>query len=257
MINGKRVIVVMPAFRAAKTLEMTWRDLPHEVVDQVLLVDDASPDDTVTVARNLGINVRVHAKNLGYGANQKTCYREALSTQADIIVMVHPDYQYEPRLVTAMAAMIESGVYDAVIGSRILGGGALLGGMPLWKYVANRILTAFQNVMLGAKLSEYHTGYRAFSKSLLESTGWLENSDDFVFDNEMLAQIILGEFALGEISVPTKYFADASSINFSRSVLYGFGVIRVSFLGALHRTGFINIKNFERYLRQPVYSTSD
>ena len=245
MINGKCVIVVMPAFRAAKTVEITWRHLPHEVVDHVLLVDDASPDDTVEVARRLGIEVKVHSHNRGYGANQKTCYEAALATQADIIVMVHPDYQYEPRLVTAMAAMIESGVYDAVIGSRILGGGALAGGMPIWKYCANRALTALQNLLIGAKVSEYHTGYRAFSRALLESTPWRDNSDDFIFDNEMLAQIILGKFALGEISVPTKYFDDASSINFARSVQYGFGVIRVSVLGALHRSGVIRVKLFE------------
>ncbi len=238
MINGKKVIVVMPAFRAAKTLEMTWRALPHDIVDHVLLVDDASNDNTADLARALGIEVHVHAENRGYGANQKTCYQAALATDADIIVMVHPDYQYEPRLVTAMAAMIESGVYDAVIGSRILGGQALAGGMPVWKYVANRVLTAFQNLMLGAKLSEYHTGYRAFSRSLLEHSRWRECSDDFVFDNEMLAQIILGKFRLGEISVPTKYFDDASSINFARSVRYGFGVLRVSVTGLLWRIGY-------------------
>jgi glycosyltransferase involved in cell wall biosynthesis len=238
MINGKRVIVVMPAYRAAKTIEATWRALPRDIVDDVLLVDDASNDETVAIAKQLGIHVRVHAENMGYGANQKTCYETALATPADIIVMVHPDYQYEPRLVTAMAAMIESGVYDAVIGSRILGGGALTGGMPLWKYVANRALTAFQNILLGAKLSEYHTGYRAYSRSLLEKTQWQNNSNDFVFDNEMLAQIILGGFRLGEISVPTKYFDDASSISFARSVRYGLGVLRVSVAGAAHRLGW-------------------
>jgi glycosyltransferase involved in cell wall biosynthesis len=245
MINGKRVIVVMPAYRAAKTIEMTWHALPQQIVDRVLLVDDASTDETVAVAKRLGIEVRVHAKNMGYGANQKTCYNEALATDADIIVMVHPDYQYEPRLVTAMAAMIESGVYDAVIGSRILGGGALKGGMPLWKYIANRALTAFENLMIGAKLSEYHTGYRAYSRALLEQTRWRDNSNDFVFDNEMLAQIILGGFQLGEISVPTKYFDDASSISFARSVQYGMGVLRVSATGALHRFG---IRQHEKYL---------
>ena len=245
MINGKRVIVVMPAYRAAKTIELTWRALPHNIVDRVLLVDDASTDETVAVAKRLGIEVHVHPQNMGYGANQKTCYNEALATDADIIVMVHPDYQYEPRLVTAMAAMIESGVYDAVIGSRILGGGALSGGMPLWKYVANRILTAFENLALGAKLSEYHTGYRAYSRALLEQTQWAENSNDFVFDNEMLAQIILGQYQLGEISVPTKYFDDASSISFARSVQYGIGVLRVSATGALHRFG---IRRYEKYL---------
>ncbi|MCI0594527.1 glycosyltransferase family 2 protein [Chromohalobacter sp.] len=237
MINGKKVIVVMPAFRAAKTVEMTWDALPHAIVDYVLLVDDASNDGTARVARSLGINVRVHEENRGYGANQKTCYDAALATDADIVVMVHPDYQYEPRLVTAMAAMIESGVYDAVLGSRILGGQALAGGMPVWKYVANRALTLFENLMLGAKLSEYHTGYRAFSRTLLERSRWRECSNDFVFDNEMLAQIILGEFRLGEISVPTKYFDDASSINFARSVRYGFGVLRVSVAGLLWRVG--------------------
>lgn len=246
MINGKKIIVVMPAYRAAKTVEMTWRALPHDVVDYVLLVDDASNDDTAAVARALGIDVRVHAQNLGYGANQKTCYDAALATDAEIVVMVHPDYQYEPRLVTAMAAMIESGVYDAVIGSRILGGQARAGGMPLWKYVANRVLTLFENLMLGAKLSEYHTGFRAFSRPLLEHSRWRECSDDFVFDNEMLAQIILGKFRLGEISVPTKYFDDASSINFARSVQYGFGVLRVSIAGLLWRLGIRWEKRFAR-----------
>jgi len=245
MINGKRVIVVMPAYRAAKTIEMTWRALPYNIFDRVLLVDDASTDETVTVAKRLGIEVHVHQKNMGYGANQKTCYNAALATDADIIVMVHPDYQYEPRLVTAMAAMIESGVYDAVISSRILGSGALKGGMPIWKYIANRALTAFENLTLGAKLSEYHTGYRAYSRALLEQTKWAQNSNDFVFDNEMLAQIILGEFQLGEISVPTKYFDDASSISFARSVQYGIGVLRVSVTGALHRIG---IRQHEKYL---------
>jgi glycosyltransferase involved in cell wall biosynthesis len=249
MINGKRVIVVMPAYRAAKTIEMTWRALPRDIVDRVLLVDDASTDETVAVAQRLGIEVHVHAKNMGYGANQKTCYNEALATDADIIVMVHPDYQYEPRLVTAMAAMIESGVYDAVIGSRILGGGALTGGMPMWKYVANRALTAFENLALGAKLSEYHTGYRAYSRALLEQTRWAENSNDFVFDNEMLAQIILGKFQLGEISVPTKYFDEASSIGFARSLQYGLGVLRVSITGALHRIGF---RRYVKYLPKAV-----
>jgi glycosyltransferase involved in cell wall biosynthesis len=249
MINGKRVIVVMPAYRAAKTIEMTWRALPRDIVDRVLLVDDASTDETVAVAQRLGIEVHVHAKNMGYGANQKTCYNEALATDADIIVMVHPDYQYEPRLVTAMAAMIESGVYDAVIGSRILGGGALTGGMPMWKYVANRALTAFENLALGAKLSEYHTGYRAYSRALLEQTRWAENSNDFVFDNEMLAQIILGKFQLGEISVPTKYFDEASSIGFARSLHYGLGVFRVSITGALHRIGF---RRYVKYLPKAV-----
>ena len=246
LLNNKKIVVVMPAYRAEKTVERTFRALPHAIVDHVILVDDASSDGTAVVARSLGIDVRVHEYNLGYGGNQKTCYRAALDAGADVIVMVHPDYQYEPRLVTAMASMIESGVYDAVIGSRIIGGQALKGGMPLWKYIANRGLTFIQNIMLGAKLSEYHTGYRAFSRGLLEQTDWLGCSDDFVFDNEILALIILGGFKLGEISVPTKYFADASSINFSRSVIYGFGVLGVCFSGLLWRLGLRQDHRFSR-----------
>ena len=248
MINYKKIVVVMPAYRAARTLEMTYRALPFGIVDHVILVDDASTDETILVASSLGIDVRSHECNLGYGANQKTCYQAALEADADIVVMVHPDYQYEPRLVTAMASMIESGVYDAVIGSRIIGGQALKGGMPVWKYIANRCLTAFQNIMLGAKLSEYHTGFRAFSKDLLTQTRWLDCSDDFIFDNEILALIILGGFRLGEISVPTKYFAEASSINFSRSVVYGFGVLRVCFSGLLWRVGIGRNDRFSRKL---------
>lgn len=237
MLNGKSVMVVMPAFRAGKTLEMTWRGLPHDVVDHVLVVDDASDDDTVSEARRLGLDLRLHPINRGYGANQKTCYTTAMESGSDIVVMVHPDYQYEPRLVTAMAGMIGSGVYDMVIGSRILGGGALKGGMPLWKYAANRALTAAQNLLLGAKLSEYHTGYRAYSRELLASLPWANNSDDFVFDNEFLSQVLVAGWRVGEISVPTKYFPEASSINFSRSVRYGLGVLRTSMLGWLARTG--------------------
>ncbi len=237
MIIKKRVVVVMPAFRAAKTVEKTWRELPHDIVDQVFLVDDASPDKTAEVARELGIKVIIHPKNLGYGGNQKTCYREALADGADIIVMVHPDYQYEPKLVTAMAAMVQSGVYDVVLGSRIIGGGALRGGMPAWKYIANRILTFWENIFLGAKLSEYHTGYRAYSRKALQSVNFECCSDDFVFDNELLCQFIIKKIPIGEISCPTKYFDDASSINFSRSVKYGFGVLRVSLSGFLRRLG--------------------
>ena len=248
MINGKKIVVVMPAFRAARTLERTWRELPHAIVDHVLLVDDASDDETTAIARSLGIEVHVHPENRGYGGNQKTCYAIALERGADIVVMLHPDYQYEPRLVTAMAGMIASGVYDAVIGSRILGGGALAGGMPPWKYVANRILTAVQNLLLGAKLSEYHTGYRAYSRELLERTRWRENSDDFVFDNQILAQVILGGWRVGEISVPTKYFDEASSINFRRSVTYGLGVLTVSVNGWLWRLG---LRRDPRLQRRP------
>jgi len=237
MLNGKRLMVVMPAFRAAKTLEATWRGLPHDIVDKVLLVDDASHDETAEIAKGLGIDVLLHETNLGYGANQKTCYQAALKDGADIIVMVHPDYQYEPRLVTAMAAMIESEIYDIVIGSRITGGGALRGGMPLWKYIANRGLTAFQNLLLGAKLSEYHSGYRAYSRQVLEKLNWQNNSDDFVFDNQFLVQGIIAGCRMGEISVPTKYFDDASSINFKRSVKYGLGVLSTSVSGFLKRVG--------------------
>lgn len=251
MLNGKRVMVVMPAFRAGQTLETTWRALPHDVVDHVLVVDDASDDDTVSVARRLGLAVMLHPANRGYGGNQKTCYTAALEDGADIVVMVHPDYQYEPRLVTAMAAMIESGVYDMVIGSRILCGGALRGGMPLWKYVANRALTLFENLLLGAKLSEYHTGYRAYSRRTLLSIDWLGNSEDFVFDNQLLAQAIVGGFKLGEISVPAKYFAEASSINFPRSVRYGFGVVQTTLLGFLARAGVYRHRLF-RPLAKPA-----
>lgn len=238
MLHGKRLMVVMPAYRASRTLEATWRGLPHDIVDKVLLVDDASQDDTSEIARRLGIDVLTHESNKGYGANQKTCYQAALEDGADIIVMVHPDYQYEPRLVTAMAAMVESQIYDIVLGSRITGGGALRGGMPLWKYLANRVLTAFQNLLLGAKLSEYHTGYRAYSRQVLQQLNWQNNSDDFVFDNQFLVQGIVAGFRLGEISVPTKYFDEASSINFSRSVRYGLGVLSTSVSGFLQRIGW-------------------
>jgi len=246
MINNKTVMVVMPAYRAAKTLEVTWQAIPHDVVDHVVLVDDASDDDTAACARELGIPVFLHEANLGYGGNQKTCYRLALERNADIVVMLHPDYQYEPRLVTAMAGMIASGVYDMVIGSRILGRGALIGGMPWWKYVANRLLTAAENLLLGAKLSEYHTGFRAYSRELLASIPWQNNSDDFVFDNQFLAQVILAKYRLGEISVPTRYFAEASSINFPRSVRYGVGVLGVSMLGLLARIGWYRHRLFVR-----------
>lgn len=237
MLDGKRIVVVMPAYRAGRTLEATVRDLPKAIVDDIVLVDDASDDDTVAIARSLGLTVLLHPMNRGYGANQKTCYREALDRGADVVVMVHPDYQYDPRLVTAMAGMVSSGVYDLVLGSRILGGGALAGGMPWWKYAANRALTFAQNLLLGARMSEYHSGYRAYSRALLDTLPWAENSDDFVFDNELLAQAIVGGRRVGEVSVPTRYFADASSIGFARSVRYGFGVLAVSVQGALARSG--------------------
>jgi glycosyltransferase involved in cell wall biosynthesis len=237
MINGQRVLVVMPAYRAGKTLRQTWAGIPHDVVDEVLLVDDASDDDTIEIARELGIRVLMHDRNTGYGGNQKSCYRWALQDQADIVVMLHPDYQYEPRLVTAMASMVASGVYDLVIGSRILGGDARAGGMPLWKYIANRGLTLLQNLALGAKLSEYHTGYRAYSRETLQRIPWQRNSDDFAFDNQFLVQALRCGLRVGEISVPTRYFPEASSINFRRSVRYGFAVLYWSLMGLLSRTG--------------------
>ncbi len=229
MLHGRKVVAVLPAYRAESTLEATVRDIPREVVDYVLLVDDGSDDGTVALARRLGLTVFEHDRNRGYGANQKTCYTQAIRAGADIVVMLHPDYQYEPKLLTAMAGMIGSGVYDVVLGSRILGKGALAGGMPLYKYFANRALTAFQNVMQGCKLSEFHTGYRAFSREVLLSLPLQANSDDFVFDNQILAQCIARGYAIGEISCPTKYFPEASSISFRRSVRYGLGVLATAF----------------------------
>jgi glycosyltransferase involved in cell wall biosynthesis len=225
MIGNKRLIVVMPAYNAEKTLEMTYGDLPHEYVDDVILVDDSSSDQTAAFSRKLGIHTIVHRENKGYGGNQKSCYREALRLGADVVVMLHPDYQYSPRLVGAMAILVTSGHYDVALGSRIIGGQSLRGGMPLYKYLANRFLTFVQNIGIQAKLSEYHTGYRAFSREVLERLPLEENSDDFVFDNEMLAQAHYFGFSIGEISCPTRYFEDASSINFTRSVQYGLGVL--------------------------------
>lgn len=229
MLNGKKIVVVMPAYNAEKTLEWTYREIPRDVVDMVLLVDDGSVDQTVYVAKRLGIKHVVHPRNQGYGANQKTCYAFALEEDADIVVMVHPDYQYTPKLITAIAAMIASGHYDLVLGSRILGGGALKGGMPLYKYVSNRFLTFIQNLLVGQKLSEYHTGFRGFSKEILTTLPLLENSDDFLFDNQMLVQAIRFGYRVGEISCPTRYITESSSINFSRSLVYGMGVLRTSF----------------------------
>lgn len=235
MLLGKKIVVVMPAYNAEKTLRRTHEELPREYVDEVILVDDASRDSTVSIARELGIKTIVHRENRGYGANQKSCYAEALRLGANIVVMIHPDYQYSPRLVTAMASMIASGHYDVVLGSRILGGNALQGGMPLYKYVANRFLTLVENLALGVKLSEYHTGYRAFGRTVLETLPLDENSDDFVFDNEMLAQAVYFGFRIGEISCPTRYFEDASSINFRRGVAYGIGVLRTTLKYVLAR----------------------
>jgi glycosyltransferase involved in cell wall biosynthesis len=237
MIQGRKLVVVMPAYNAEKTLRMTYDELPHEYVDHVILVDDASSDATVNVARDLGIHTIVHAKNRGYGGNQKTCYEEALRAGADIVVMIHPDYQYSPRLVTAMASMVASGHYDIVLGSRILVGETLSGGMPLYKYIANRVLTLVENILLQVKLSEYHTGFRAFSRRVLRTLPLHHNSDDFVFDNEILVQAIYFGFKIGELSCPTKYFAEASSINFRRSVTYGLGVLATSVKYVLDKHG--------------------
>jgi glycosyltransferase involved in cell wall biosynthesis len=243
MLNGKSIAVVLPAYNAEKTLESTVAELPG-VVDFRILVDDGSSDQTVSIAHTLGLKVFVHDRNYGYGRNQQTCYRQALACGADIVIMVHPDYQYTPLLVTPMASMLAFGVYDAVLGSRILGGGALRGGMPLYKYLANRILTAFQNLFLGAKVSEYHTGYRAFTRAVLQQLPLLENSDDFVFDNQVLAQCVWFGFRIGEISCPTKYFKEASSINFRRSLKYGFGVLATTLKFALQKFGLLHSRMF-------------
>lgn len=244
MILNKKLVVVMPAYNAEKTLRQTYNELHHEYVDEVILVDDASRDNTVKVAAELGIKTVIHEENKGYGANQKTCYAEALRHGADIVVMLHPDYQYSPKLVTAMAFMIASSHYDIVLGSRILGGDALKGGMPLYKYVSNRFLTLFQNLALGIKLSEYHTGLRAFSSEVLKVIPTEANSDDFVFDNEMLVQAVYRKFKIGEISCPTRYFTDASSINLTRSIKYGLGVVATTFKYILQKVGLIDIPIF-------------
>lgn len=241
MIRQHRVVVVMPAYNAVRTLEKTLSEVPRDVVDEIVLVDDASQDDTAGLARSLGIeHVIQHDRNRGYGGNQKTCYRKALELDADIVVMLHPDYQYSPRLIPAMVELVASGLFPVVLGSRILGGGAIGGGMPVYKYVANRVLTAFQNLCTGAKLSEYHTGYRAFSAQVLRAIDLDANSDDFVFDNEMLAQVLGQGYRIGEVTCPAHYFGEASSIDFRRSITYGVGVLRVScrFLG--QRLGLIS-----------------
>src|ERR1700690_1663675 len=243
MINGKRIAVVMPAYNAEKTLEVTVGELP-DLVDIRILVDDHSSDQTVDLAHRLGLRTFQHDRNYGYGRNQQTCYREALAAGADVVIMLHPDYQYTPLLVTAMASMVAYDVYDLVLGSRIIGGQALRGGMPFYKYVANRFLTAFENLFLGIKLSEYHTGYRAFSRNVLTRLPLLENSDDFIFDNQMLAQCAYFGFGIGEVSCPTKYFEEASSINFRRSVKYGFGVLVTTLQFALQKTGLGRFRIF-------------
>lgn len=235
MLEGKKIIVVMPAYNAEKTLKKTYDEIPKEIVDDVLLTDDCSTDRTVEIARGMGLEVYEHEKNKGYGANQKTCYARALSKGADIIIMLHPDYQYPPKLITAMAGLVSSGMFDVVLGSRILGGAAIKGGMPLYKYFCNRVLTFIENVLIGQKLSEYHTGFRAFSKEALESIPLLENSDDFLFDNQMLVQAIFFGFRVGEITAPSQYTKESSSIGFRRSLVYGFGVIATATKFALQK----------------------
>jgi glycosyltransferase involved in cell wall biosynthesis len=241
MIHGKKVVVVLPAYNAALTLEQTYREIPFDIVDEVVLVDDAGGDDTLSVGASLGIKHLIqHEKNLGYGGNQKTCYRKALDLGADIIIMLHPDYQYTPKLIPAMAHLVATNIYPVVLGSRILGKGALEGGMPMVKYIANRILTLIQNILINQKLSEYHTGYRAFSREVLESIRWDLNSDDFIFDNQIMAQCVDAGFKIGEVSCPTKYFPEASSINLQNSAIYGLGCLGVSIRYRLHRWGIWN-----------------
>ncbi len=246
MIFNQRVVVVMPAYNAERTLEKTFAEIPHEFIDEVILVDDASRDKTAELAKKLGITTIVHTQNRGYGGNQKTCYRTALAHGADVVIMLHPDYQYSPKLLLAMGSMVASGEYDVVLGSRILGNTARRGGMPLYKYISNRFLTLVENLLLGAKLSEYHTGYRAFSREVLTHLPLEETSDDFVFDNQMLAQAIYFGYQIGEVSCPTRYFAEASSINFRRSVTYGFGVLATSLNFFLCKRGLEHARIFSR-----------
>jgi glycosyltransferase involved in cell wall biosynthesis len=246
MYQNKRIVVVMPAYNAARTLRQTYNEVrAQQVVDEIVLVDDGSQDDTAAIARTLeGVSVHVHDRNKGYGANQKTCYRLALETGADIVIMIHPDYQYTPKLIPAMVSIIANGLHPCVLGSRILGGYALKGGMPGWKYISNRVLTLIENLLLGAKLSEYHTGYRAFSRDILEKINLAGNSDDFVFDNQMLAQILWCGFTIAEVSCPTKYFPEASSINLRRSIRYGFGCLSTALQFRLARAGILSSKLF-------------
>jgi glycosyltransferase involved in cell wall biosynthesis len=245
MIHNKKVVIVLPAYNAALTLEQTYREIPFNIVDEVVLVDDASKDNTVEVGSKLGIkHIIRHEKNKGYGGNQKSCYDKALSLSADIVIMLHPDYQYTPKLITAMSSIIANDLYPVVLGSRILGKGALKGGMPMYKYLFNRFLTLSQNILMSQKLSEYHTGYRAFSKEVLNKINYKINSDDFVFDNQMLAQIFYAGYEIAEVTCPTKYFDEASSINFSRSVKYGLGVLAVSLQYFLQKKGLMKSKIF-------------
>jgi len=243
MLSEKKIVVVLPAYNAALTLEKTYNEIPFDIVDEVVLVDDASKDETVAVGKRLGIRHIVrHDDNKGYGGNQKSCYNKALELQADIVIMLHPDYQYTPKLITAMCSIIANDVFPVVLGSRILGNGALRGGMPIYKYVANRFLTLVQNFTIGQKLSEYHTGYRAFSGEVLKNIDYMANDDDFIFDNEMLSQIFMKGYEIGEVTCPTKYFEEASSINFKRSSIYGLGVLRVSLQHRMHMWGWAKAK---------------
>lgn len=243
MLNNKKIVVVLPAYNASLTLEKTYREIPFDIVDEVVLVDDASKDETVQVGKELGIrHIIRHDKNKGYGGNQKSCYNKALELGADIVIMLHPDYQYTPKLIMAMSTIIANDVYPVVLGSRILGKGALKGGMPYYKYLANRFLTLVQNLLIGQKLSEYHTGYRSFSGEVLRNIDYMANNDDFIFDNEMLSQIFMKGYEIGEITCPTKYFEEASSINFKRSSIYGLGVLRVSLQYRLHKWGLFKGK---------------
>ena len=247
MLNGKKIVVVLPAYKAAQTIERTYKEIPFDIVDDVVLVDDNSPDNTVEVGEKLGIkHIIQHEVNKGYGGNQKSCYKKALEIGADIAIMLHPDYQYTPKLIHAIASIIAYDVYPVVLGSRILGKGALKGGMPKYKYLFNRMLTLFENIVIGQKLSEYHTGYRAFSGEVLRSIDFTQNSDDFVFDNEMLSQVFMHGYDIAEVTCPTKYFEEASSINFSRSMKYGLGVLRVSLIHRLHKWGVVKSKLYNR-----------
>ena len=247
MLNGKKIVIVLPAYNAALTLERTYKEIPFDIVDDVVLVDDNSRDDTVGEGKRLGINhIIKHEVNKGYGGNQKSCYKKALELGADIVIMLHPDYQYTPKLVHAMSSIIAFDVYPVVLASRILGRGALRGGMPVYKYIFNRFLTLFENILLRQKLSEYHTGYRAFSADVIRSINFTANSDDFVFDNEMISQIFMNGFEIAEVTCPTKYFEEASSINFSRSMKYGRGVLRVSLTHRLHKWGLIKGKLYAK-----------
>jgi glycosyltransferase involved in cell wall biosynthesis len=257
MLHGKRIVVVMPAYNAAETLRETYNEIPLSYVDAIVLVDDASSDETVEIARGMGIDTIVHPQNRGYGGNQKTCYTRALELGADVVVMLHPDYQYTPRLLVAMASLIAIGQYDIVLGSRILTGGALKGGMPLYKYVSNRFLTAFQNMLTGAKLSEYHTGYRAFSRQVLLTLPLEENSDNFVFDNQMLCQALYFGFTIGEISCPAKYFEEASSIKLGASTRYGLGVMQTTLQFWLQKRGLARFDIYRREGKRLPYAPNE